>query len=122
MTTAVPLWKLAIPRPDRLPRARRAVEVTVVAPQTPNALRDIGAIARATAFRLTGVTPLDRGWRCRFELTAEVGVVGDGQVFELLRRIGAVYPWSSVDKQLVAWPNQWQGAPDMTGAAAAAAE
>ena len=98
MNTAVPLWTLAIPRADRTPRPVRAVEVTVMAPQTPNALRDLGAIARGTAFRLAGVTPIDRGWRCRFELAAEVGVVGDAQLFDLLRRVGEIYRWTGVDK------------------------
>lgn len=112
MSSAIPLWKLAIPRPERVPRAARAVEVTVLAPHTSNALRDIGALAAAGAFRLRGVTPLERGWRCRFELAAEVGNVGDAQVFELLRRLGEIYAWSSVDKGLVGVASQWQGVPD----------
>lgn len=115
MTSAIPLWKLAIPRPERVPRAARSLEVTVLAPQSADTLRTIAEIAGGTAFRLTGVTPLDRGWRCRFDLAAEVGVIGDGQVFDLLRRLGEHYTWSAMDKGLVAWPSHWQRVPEGHG-------
>lgn len=114
MTSAIPLWKLAIPRSDRSARAGRTVEVTVTAPRTTGALRGIAASAEATAFRLAGVMPLETGWRCRFELKAEVGTVGDGQVFDLLRQLGRDYAWCAVEKE-PAWAvglgHQAAGAP-----------
>lgn len=84
--------------PGPAPAAARLVEVSVAAAANDDVPDVLARAAADTAFALTGAMSWDGGWRCRFVLRAPVGVVGDAQVFDLLRRIGAHYRWTGVEK------------------------
>lgn len=80
------------------PPASRLVEVTVAAAANEDVPAALHHVAADTAFAPTGAMSWDGGWRCRFVLRAPEGVMGDAQVFDLLRRIGTRWRWTGVEK------------------------
>lgn len=61
----------------------------------------LAGLAEHTAFRLTRVAGAGgRMLRARFLLKAPGGSMGDLQLFDLLRRLGAAYRWANVVKLL----------------------
>ncbi|SOE01370.1 hypothetical protein [Caenispirillum bisanense] len=96
MVDPIPLHRPAPAAPA--PAATRLVEVSVAAAANDDVPDVLARAAADTAFALTGAMSWDGGWRCRFVLKAPVGVVGDAQVFDLLRCIGVHYRWTGVEK------------------------
>lgn len=79
--------------------ATTAVEIAVESPLGADALRRaLATLAEETAFRLETLSAAAGRVKARFALRASGCTAGDGQIYDLLRRVGTVGRWVDLSK------------------------
>ena len=82
----------------------KEIVVTLVAPfEQPTLERTVTELAEHTAFDLAELRPSPDGlmgqWHARFRLRAPRGIVGDAQIYDLLRYFAGELRWVEISKE-----------------------